>query len=141
MKTYEIVLKGFDGSTDETDDKIIWFTCPDNMEIKKNNNKSNLITNINEIKNIFGAKLNSKINDGIDFAIEEKKEVKKLFIDYYLCTECDILWQQDDLAKIDEGDSIIRIKSLSRAMCDDRCPKCNKSCSPYKSLDIVSGGS
>lgn len=28
MKTYEITLPGFDGSTDETDDLVIWVNAP-----------------------------------------------------------------------------------------------------------------
>jgi hypothetical protein len=34
MKLFEITLPGFDGSTDATDDKVLWVGCPDETELR-----------------------------------------------------------------------------------------------------------
>ncbi len=49
---YELILKGFDGSTDETDDKIIWINIPDNMEVTSNANGQ--IESVSELSFIGG---------------------------------------------------------------------------------------
>lgn len=60
-KTIELVLKGFDGGTDETDDKIIWLKVPIDSKISLSE-KSNVIESISEFKQKFTA--------GIDLTID-----------------------------------------------------------------------
>jgi hypothetical protein len=50
MKVIELVLKGFKGDTDKTDDRIIWIAIPKYSYIHLNDNKSNVIESFNEIK-------------------------------------------------------------------------------------------
>jgi len=61
MKVYELTLKGFDGGTDETDNKIIWIAS--NHHLKLIDNKSNPIASITEIQW-------DKNDVGIDLVIE-----------------------------------------------------------------------
>ena len=66
MATYELTLKGFDAltdETDETDDKIIWITVPDNAKVALREYGSNPIKSITEIK-VMGN------NSGIDLIIK-----------------------------------------------------------------------
>lgn len=59
----------------------------------------------------------------IIFPVEGKKTpIKKVelnYTNYYQCSNCHTSWQ-------DEWDCV----------CDDRCPKCNTTTSPYKSEDL-----
>ena len=57
----ELVLKGFDGGTDKTDDKIVWIGVPDNCEVILNNNKSNPIESISEIQPEFPSSIDLTI--------------------------------------------------------------------------------
>jgi hypothetical protein len=42
MKVYELTLKGFDGSTDETDHLVLWISCQDHLSLVCNG--SNILT-------------------------------------------------------------------------------------------------
>ena len=101
----ELVLKGFDGGTDKTDDKIIWIGVPDEAIVTLNNNNSNSIESISELK-VFPTSL--------DLTIELKEE-KQMFMNYYRCPICKHEWE-------DQWD----------ATCNDKCPNCNKEIEPYK---------
>ena len=115
MKTIELVLKGFDGGTDKTDDKIIWAKIPDNLILELNTkNESNPIHYVSDVN------VKQMHKDAVDLTIRPKtKEESNSFINYYFCPDCDHLWQ-------DEWD----------CTCDDKCPKCNKAYTPYKSIDV-----
>jgi hypothetical protein len=115
MKMIELVLKGFDGSTDKTDDKIIWIGIPDNCDITLSDNPSNQIESISEVK--------IKFPTGIDLTIKEKTEpIQNRYTNYYKCPNCNSKWQ-------DNWDS----------MCNDRCPNCRREIEPYKSEDLERG--
>jgi hypothetical protein len=68
MKTYEITLKGFDGSTDETDDKILWFVCADSIQVDQTS--SELIEYVKEID------VHQAPEGAIDLAFTVKKSFK-----------------------------------------------------------------
>jgi hypothetical protein len=57
MKVYELELKGFDGSTDETDDKIIWISIPANYKLIRLSKLINEITELPFKKDIGGIDL------------------------------------------------------------------------------------
>jgi hypothetical protein len=60
-KTIELVCKGFDGSTDQTDNMIIWIRVPIESIIYLNE-RSNAIKSISEIKQKFTAGIDLTIN-------------------------------------------------------------------------------
>lgn len=67
---YELVLKGFDGSTDKTDDKIIWIKIPENTEIILNNSINNPIKHVLKLHYI---PCDSQHGNEIDLCIENKR--------------------------------------------------------------------
>lgn len=108
-QVFELVLKGFDGGTDKTDDKIIWIAVDHpvgNLSIITNDNPSNPIHSINE--------LNISINSvGIDLVIE------KHFINHYKCKDCNTSWE-----------------SKWSCQCNDRCPDCGAEIEPFESKEV-----
>jgi hypothetical protein len=108
-QVFELVLKGFDGGTDETDDKIIWIAVDHpvgNLFIKLNDNPSNPIHRISE--------LDIDINSaGIDMIIE------KHFNNFYKCDNCNTHW----------------ISKWS-CQCNDRCPDCGVEIEPFESREV-----
>lgn len=117
MKTIELVLKGFNGNTDKTDDKIIWIGVPDNLMLEINTkNESNPIHYLSDVD------VKQMNMDTVDLTIRPKTkedEEPNSFINHYFCPDCDHLWQDE-----------------WSCFCDDECPKCNKVYTPYKSIDV-----
>lgn len=60
-KTIELVLKGFDGSTDKTDNKIIWLRVPIDSKLHLSE-RSNAIESMSEIKQKFTTGIDLTIN-------------------------------------------------------------------------------
>jgi len=79
MTVYELVLTGFAGGTDETDNKIIWIRVPNDMVIELAED-SNAIESISKIP----------VNDGIDLTVR-----MRWFVNYYHCPECNCKWQDE----------------------------------------------
>lgn len=65
MKVFEVTAAGFDGSTDDTDDRVFWINAPNGIEV------------LRAISNT-GAKLCAEIEGGhrenVDFTLPEDTE-------------------------------------------------------------------
>ena len=62
---WEITLPGFDGSTDETNDRVIWIETPSNLEVVLSESFDSVGADITPI--------NPGFTNGIDLIVRERK--------------------------------------------------------------------
>jgi hypothetical protein len=73
MKTYEIICKGFDGSTDETDSKVIWVKTDWGLD-----DLSNLLKSTEAKVEVLQGKFFRGWDIGIDLSTNELTEILEL---------------------------------------------------------------
>lgn len=106
-------------------------TEEDNIEIPEDNEECiDLYFSYNDFHNEFVDYINTELDlvdvisqlntNNIKNSDENSEEDNKQYKNFYYCARCNITW--DDIWS---------------CMCDDRCPKCDKSTEPYHSDEII----